>query len=111
MFKNKGLWLKSTIFRAIKTTIQCFLAGLIASLIYDLPILHILCIAGIACNLSIITSVFGIPEASTDGTLLVDTTDPTTDIYRLNLDGDLNKLPKKKTILLVVDPKANLSQK
>jgi hypothetical protein len=44
------------------------------------------------------------------GTLRIDRTDPDRDIYRLEL-GDLDKLAKKKRVLLKVDTHANLAQK
>lgn len=38
-----------------------------------------------------------------DGSLVIDTTDPQTDKYSLNLAIDLNELPKKKSVTLIVD--------
>lgn len=46
-----------------------------------------------------------------DGTFLVDTTGASKDIYRLQLNVDnIEALAKQKTITLVVDPTAHLSQ-
>jgi Putative phage holin Dp-1 len=44
-----------------------------------------------------------------DGTLQVDLRDPNKDIYRLQLNEQLETLADKKTITLVVDPNAKLS--
>ena len=42
------------------------------------------------------------------GTLRIDCSDEEKDIYRLELD-DLDKLPKKRRIVLTIDNKADLS--
>lgn len=44
------------------------------------------------------------------GTLKIDHSDPTKDVYRFEL-GDLNDVCKKKRIVLDVDNKADFSQK
>lgn len=36
------------------------------------------------------------------GVLVVDTSDPEKDVYTININGDLHKLPKKKIVLLTV---------
>lgn len=38
-----------------------------------------------------------------DGSLVIDTSDPTKDLYQIKLDTPLDDLPKKKTILLKVE--------
>ena len=43
------------------------------------------------------------------GIIKIDRTNPDKDVYRLEID-DLDKLAKKKYILLRVNPKADLSQ-
>ena len=45
-----------------------------------------------------------------DGVIRIDQTNPEKDIYRLDID-DIDKLSKKKRILLKVDTHADLSQK
>lgn len=47
---------------------------------------------------------------SASGTLRIDRSDPEKDIYRIDID-DLDKLAKKKQVVLKVDPNADLSQK
>lgn len=44
------------------------------------------------------------------GTLKIDHSDPEKDIYRIDIN-DLNKLSKKKLIILKIDNNADLSQK
>lgn len=44
------------------------------------------------------------------GTLKIDHSDPEKDIYRIDIN-DLDKLSKKKLIILKIDNNANLSQK
>lgn len=43
-----------------------------------------------------------------DGTLKIDQTDPSKDVYRLDLNIPIEELAGKKAITLVVDPKASL---
>lgn len=45
-----------------------------------------------------------------DGTLQIDKHDPNKDVYQIHID-DLNRLDKKKRIVLAVDKNATLSQK
>ena len=104
-------WFRTMTIRLVTTLFQCLIGGGIASFIYDFPPIYILYIVGNVCVLSIVTSIFSLPEARTDGTLQIDTKDVTKDVYRLNLDGDLSLLPKKKIVILSVDPNADLSQK
>jgi len=47
--------------------------------------------------------------ADTDGTLQVDTSSPEKDIYRLQLNSNLENLAEKAKVTLKVDPNANLS--
>lgn len=44
------------------------------------------------------------------GKLKIDQTNPEKDLYLVEFDVDLDKLPKKKWIILRVDAKAKLSQ-
>jgi len=47
--------------------------------------------------------------AHTDGQLLIDSSDPSHDIYRLDLGANLEILGEKRTITLSVKPNQNLS--
>lgn len=44
------------------------------------------------------------------GTLRIDRSNPDKDIYRYDIRGDITDLPKKKKIVLRIDPNADLSQ-
>lgn len=44
------------------------------------------------------------------GCLKIDHSNPEKDLYRLEIDGDLDKIAKKKEIILRVDNNADLSQ-
>ena len=43
-----------------------------------------------------------------DGTLMIDTSNPSIDTYRFDMDDDLDKLRDRKTIVLKVDPDAHI---
>lgn len=47
---------------------------------------------------------------SASGTLKIDQSNPEKDIYRLVIDGKIEKLSKKKRVILKVDSDADLSQ-
>lgn len=57
---------------------------------------------------SIITEIIMYASAA-NGTLRIDHSDPEKDVYRIDID-DLDKLSKKKRIILKVDNDADLSQ-
>ena len=44
------------------------------------------------------------------GTLKIDRTNPEKDVYRFNINGDLDELPRKKRIMMRIDPNADFSQ-
>lgn len=112
MKKYNSLWITSTWIRAIKTTIQCLLAMLIIGYATNaLSFAASLSVSGLAGLLSVINSLLGLPESNTDGEFEIDLTNPTKDIYRLNLNCDLANLKSKRTITLLVNPNASLSQK
>lgn len=58
---------------------------------------------------SIIASIIFYVRSS-NGTLRIDCTNPEKDVYRLEID-DLDKLSKKKHVILKIDSHADLSQK
>lgn len=45
-----------------------------------------------------------------NGILKIDHSNPEKDVYRIEL-GDLDELPKKRTVILTIDNDADLSQK
>lgn len=95
----------------VKTTLLNLINFVVASLIFifvkniDLRFLIYVAFA------TIIITIIQIRINNYDGTLQIDTKNPEKDVYRLSLDGDITELPKKKIVILLVDAKADLSQK
>lgn len=56
------------------------------------------------------SATIGYFTKTTFGTLKIDRQNPERDIYRFDIDGDIVNLPKKKRIIMRVDPNADLSQ-
>jgi len=96
-------WLIAAGIRAIKTVAQTALAmftvGQTIEAIDWTTIIGVSVVAGIY---SILTSIVGLPEVGTDGTLQIDVKNDTKDIYRLALDTPLGELAAKKKITLPV---------
>jgi len=105
-------WLYAAGVRAIKTVAQTALAmftvGQTITAIDWRTIVGVSVVAGIY---SILTSIVGLPEVGTDGTLKIDTSNPTKDTYLLALDTPLETIGTKKVVKLTVDATADLSQK
>lgn len=59
---------------------------------------------------SVIADVIFYVRFLAEGTLRIDHTDPEKDVYRFEID-DIDKLSKKKRVVLKVDNNADLSQK
>lgn len=59
---------------------------------------------------SIVSSIIFFIRYRTVGTLRIDHSDPSKDVYRIEID-DLDGLSNKKRVILKVDNNANLSQK
>lgn len=74
----------------------------------------IIIIAATALASSVLTAVF-IYAGAARGTFRIDTRGPERDIYRVEIDDDLTKLPKKRRMILKIDPNAvigdHISQK
>lgn len=104
------VWLWAAIIRAIKTVAQTALGMFtVGASIGSIQWKYIASVALVAGLYSILTSLVGLPEvAKTDGTLQVDTSDPTKDTYRLVLTDELQNLAAKKSITLTVDPDVKL---
>lgn len=68
----------------------------------------LLILAGVFFGISI--SAFVIAVRGVAGTLRIDRSNPSKDIYRIDIN-DLDKLAKKSRIVLKVDNNADLSQK
>lgn len=54
---------------------------------------------------SVLTALF-IYVGSARGVFRIDTTGPNTDIYRVEINDDLATLPKKRRMILKIDPNA-----
>lgn len=59
---------------------------------------------GVLLGLS--TAAYKKSDASSDGTLLINTQDPSKDVYRLQLNNDITELANKTAITLKIDPNA-----
>lgn len=66
--------------------------------------------AGAILAFGVFLGVFATCITIYDGVIRIDQSNPEKDIYRLDID-DIDKLSKKKRILLKVDVHADLSQK
>lgn len=104
-------WLRAALIRAAKTIAQTALGMLTVGAAFDdIQWIRLVSVALVAGIISMLTSVAtNLPEVGSEGTLLVDTTNPEKDIYRLDLDTPLETIAKTKTVRIVIDPKANLS--
>jgi len=98
--------------RAIKTVVQTalgmFTVGLAINEVNWQQVISVALVAGIY---SVLTSLAGLPEVGTDGTLFVDTSNSDKDIYRLDLTDGIDSLSKKSAVKFTVDRNAKLSQK
>lgn len=102
-------WFKAAAIRAIKTFAQTMLGVVVVGkAINEIDWKYAFSVAIVAAITSILTSIAGIPEANNDGTLLIDTTDPNKDIYRMSFNSALEDLKSKKRVVVKVDPTAQL---
>jgi len=106
-------WLYASGIRAIKTMAQTALGMFtIGQTIGEIKWTYILSVSIVAGIYSILTSLITtLPEVENDGVLKIDTSDPSKDTYLLGLDTPLEDLPKKRRVILTIDPHADLSNK
>ena len=111
MNKLNLAWLQAAIIRSIRTIAQTAVSMLtLGAAINEVNWMTIVSVSVVAGVYSLLTSIAtGLPEVSTDGTLLIDTKGAT-DIYRLQLDTELTKLAAMKHVSFKVDATADLSQ-
>jgi hypothetical protein len=103
-------WFVAAGVRALKTFAQAALAMFtVGQAITAIGWLTILSVSTTAAVYSVLMSIVGLPEATKDGTLQIDTTDPTKDTFRIQLDGPVDSLIDKKKVTLCVDTSAKLS--
>lgn len=104
-------WLMAAFIRAIKTAAEVALGMLtIGKGLTDfdwMQILSVSAVAGIYTILSCI--VFGVPEAETDGVLMVDNQGEKQKWLFNVSDTVIDNIANKKSIRLTIDPNANLS--
>jgi hypothetical protein len=91
--------------RAIKTLAQTAIATIgTSAAIGDVNWTMVLSASLLAAILSLLTSVAGLPEVdkNSDGTIVVNSDDPTKDVYTLQYDGDINEIADKKSVTFTV---------
>ena len=106
-------WLLAAGMRALRTIAQTALSLItVGAALEANNWLYIASVSASAGIYSILTSfATGLPETVTNGTLLIDTSNPEKDTWSLVLDEDLDKLATQKTITLVVRTGTGVSQK
>lgn len=110
MKKINLTWFKAAGIRAVKTMAQTALGMMtIGAAINDINWKQVLSVAIVAAVYSMLTSLAGLPETSTDGTLQLDT-DGKIPAMQLNFDDTIANLPNRSTVTFKVDPNAKLEQ-
>jgi hypothetical protein len=98
-------WIKAAGVRAIKTLAQTAIATIgTSAAMGDVNWTMVLSASLLAAILSLLTSVAGLPEVDkdSDGTIVVNSDDPTKDVYTLQYDGDINEIADKKSVTFTV---------
>ncbi len=103
-------WFYAAVVRAIRTVAQTALGMFtVGAAMNEINWQYVISVSVVAGIYSILTSVAtGLPETTTNGTLEIDTTTSAKDIYRLNLDAEVETLNDLKYVTLKVDPTAKL---
>lgn len=101
--KFKQTWFYAAGIRAIKTFAQTVAASItVGAAFSDITWGKLFSIAAVAAFYSVLMSLNGLPETSTDGSIKVNTTNPEKDVYRLELDDGLDTLAKKGKVTFKV---------
>ena len=96
-------WLQAAGIRAIKTFAQTLAAGITIGASFSATNwTQVLSVAGVAFIYSLVTSLTGLPELKSSGTLKINTTDPNKDIYSLELTDALESLNDMKSVTFKV---------
>ena len=104
-------WAIAAAIRAIKTVAQTALGMFTIGVAFnEVNWGYVVSVSLVSGVYSLLTSLAGLPETKTDGTILVDTSNPDKDIYRMELNDDISKLAEKSSVRFAVNPNANLSQ-
>lgn len=102
-------WLKAAALRSIRTMAQTALGMFtIGAAMNEVKWTYVISVSIVAGIYSLLTSIAGLPEVEA-GDLLIDTHGDT-DIYRLELDGDVADLKNKKNVTFGVKSGVDLSQ-
>jgi hypothetical protein len=97
-------WFLAAGVRALKTFAQALASSItVGGALGDFNWTYILSVAAVAAIYSFVTSLSGLPEVGTDGTLIIDTSDPEKDTYRFAFDAPLEELATKKKVIFCVD--------
>ena len=96
-------WIKAAGIRAIKTFAQSLASAItIGSSFGDISWTQRLSIAGVAFIFSLVTSLGGLPELKTDGVMTVNMSDPSKDVYSLELNKNPDTLAEMRTVTFTV---------
>lgn len=94
-------WIKAAGIRAARTFAQAALSILLVSQVTDITKINwweILSVGIIAAVISLLTSIKGLPELSTDGELNITTSKTGKLTYKLELNDELEKLSEKSVV-------------
>ena len=104
-------WAVSAAIRAIKTVAQTALGTFTIGVAFnEINWGYVVSVSLVAGVYSILTSLTGLPETKTDGVILIDTSNPDKDIYRMELNDGIDKLTEKSSVRFAVNLNADLSQ-
>ena len=100
-------WFMAAGIRAIKTAAQTALGMFVVGMaLSEINWLHVVSCAAVAAIFSMLTSLKGLPEVGTDGTLVVDLSESEHGVLKFNVDMDtdgLHALQTKDKVRLEVD--------